>query len=295
MKIYEFRIILPISVEKYNIANRYMTAKRTRETASNGEGLEIIKNEPFQKGDEKGQYTYKIMHFKSKIPPAIRWAFPDKYLHAHEKSYNAYPHFYTTYEQPGMGKNFYFLVESKHIPYTTEEGVPDNLLGLNEDELKIRKVIYLDIVNSKPKPEKKEWDLHNFECQEAGINRLETPENKCDESKPPEWTTHYKGTMMVAVKVIKFRFHLFGVQTIAEAFAKTVNHDVFLDSHRAMFCWAKEWYKLNLDDIKRIESEVQQEQKSMTFERDDDEEEESCEKKNENKNNENAENNKISN
>ena len=272
MRIIEYRVILPTNVTQYQIANLYLCAQRTRETAGNGEGLEILKNEPYQKGEEKGQFTHKVMHFKSKVPAAIRWAIPDKYLHVHELSHNSYPHFHTEYQQPGMGKDFYLLVESEHIPYTSEQGVPDNVLNLTPEELKIREICYIDIVNSKPKPEKKEWDMHNFECPAAHIEKLQTPKNTCDESKPPEWTTHYKGTMIVAVKIVKFKFKWFGIQTAVENFSKSIFHDVFLDSHRAMFYWAANWYPMNMEDIRKLEHQVEEEQKSMKFDKDEESE-----------------------
>lgn len=87
MKIFEYRTICPISVEKYKIGSVYMTAKRSEEETKQvkGEGIETIKLEPFKNEKESGIYTYKIMHFKSRIPAFMRWALPDKYCHCHEQ------------------------------------------------------------------------------------------------------------------------------------------------------------------------------------------------------------------
>jgi len=247
-----------------------MCVQRTRETSGNGEGIEIVTNEPYQTEEESGQYTHKIFHFKSKVPGAIRWAVPDKYLHVHEKSHNGYPHFHTFYEQPGMGDSFYLLVESQHVAYDPQVGCPDNLLNLTSEELKARKIVYLDIVNGKPAPSNPEWDMHNFVCPEAQVNEpLQTPENICDPENPPEWTRHYHGEMMVCVKVIKFKFKFFGIQTIVQNFVMNkVFPEVFLDSHRAIMFWAKEWFPLTLQDIRRMEEELQQEQAAQQFEQD---------------------------
>ncbi|EAY21809.1 Phosphatidylinositol transfer protein [Trichomonas vaginalis G3] len=281
MKIYEYRVILPTNVPQYQIGNLYMCAQRTRETQGGGEGIEILKNEPYQEGEEKGQYTHKVMHFKSKVPGAIRWAIPDKYLHIDEKSHNSYPHFHTLYEQKGMGKDFYLLVESQHMVYDREKGVPDNALNLTPEELKQRQIFYLDIVNSKPKPEKPEWDMHNFECPEAKISKLSTPKNTCDETKPPEWTLTYEGDMIVAVKIVKFKFKWFGIQSAVESFAMGKFHDVFLDSHRAMFSWAAQWFPMDMPAIRKLEQEVQDEQAKLKFDKD--EESESKSKKDDKK------------
>lgn len=277
MRITEYRIVLPTNVPQYQIGNLYMCNQRTRETAGNGEGIEVLKNEPYEEGDEKGQYTHKVMHFKSKVPAFIRWAIPDKYLHVHEKSHNSYPHFHTLYEMPGMGKDFYLLVESQHIPYDKEKGCPDNVLNLTKEELDIRQVTYLDILDSTPKPEKKEWDMHGFICPEAQVNsKLETgagtKKYKADESKPPSWVAGYDGELMICVKVVKFLFHWRGLQTAVEKLAlNTVFHDVFLDSHRALMCWAKDWFPLDIEGIRKLEAELVEEQKKQQFDRDDDE------------------------
>ena len=270
MKIVEYRVILPTNVPQYQVANLYMVAQRTREDTGSGEGIEIIKNEPYEREvdgkTETGQYTHKIMHFKSRVPGAIRWAIPDSYLHIHEKSHNAYPHFHTQYFLPGMSDDFYLLCESQHIEYHKGEDVPDNVLGLTPDELKIRKVIYLDIVNGKPAPEKKEWSMKNFSCEEAGIPPLQTPDNIVDETKPPEWTKYYEGTMMCAVKIIKFKFKWFGIQSLVEKYAlDTVFHNVFLDSHRAMFRWVAKWHNMTIQDIRELEDQVLAEQQSAHF------------------------------
>ncbi|OHT03088.1 Phosphatidylinositol transfer protein [Tritrichomonas foetus] len=271
MKIVEFRIILPTNVPQYQIGNLYMCAQRTREEAGNGEGIEILKNEPYENWNgENGQFTHKIMHFKSRVPAAIRWAIPDKYLHVHEVSHNGYPHFHTLYNIPGQDDWFSLLVESQHIEYESEKGIPENVLNLTEEELKIRKVIYLDIINSNPAPSKKEWDMHDFICPEAGVEtKLFSPTGKCDETQAPDWTNEYKGTMMACVKVIKFNFKWRGLQDIVENFAlNNVLHDTFLDSNRALMHWADKWFPMDMQQIRELEDKVLEEQKSQEFIRD---------------------------
>jgi hypothetical protein len=271
MKLVEFRIILPTTVPKYQVGNLYMCVQRTRETQGGGEGLEILVNEPYEAGEERGQFTHKVMHFKSKIPGFVRWAIPDKYLHCHERSHNAYPHYHTVYEVPGMGKDFSLLVESQHVDYDRLSGCPDNLLNLTPDELKIRKVVYLDIVSGKPKPEKKEWELDGFVCPEAEILMpLRGPTKIVDETKLPEWVSQYDGRLMVAVKVVKLHFHWRGLQTAVEKYAvNTAFHDIFLESNRVVIAYAKDWFHLTMDDIRRLEAEVQEEQRHQAFDRDD--------------------------
>ena len=38
--------------------------------------MEVVKNEPYEKGDEKGQYTYKIFRLASRVPGIVRSVLP---------------------------------------------------------------------------------------------------------------------------------------------------------------------------------------------------------------------------
>lgn len=72
--IYEFRIPLPVTVEEYKVAQLYMVAQASRDNTGGGEGVEVLKNEPYDNTDghltraefsnveiprNKGQYTLK--------------------------------------------------------------------------------------------------------------------------------------------------------------------------------------------------------------------------------------------
>ena len=40
----------------------YSVAKKSTQETSGGEGVEVIKNEPYEDANSKGQYTEKIYH-----------------------------------------------------------------------------------------------------------------------------------------------------------------------------------------------------------------------------------------
>jgi hypothetical protein len=263
MKIFEYRIILPTHVSKYGIANRYMCARYTRESASDGEGIEIIKNKPY---GENGQETYQIFHLKSRLPAAIRWVLPNRYCHAHEICISCYPLVRTEYKLPGMGDDLLCTIDSNHESYNPSKGVSDNLLKLSTEELKERQVVYLDILNGDPKPQPEE-DLHDFTCPEAEINEsLYAPNEEKDWNRPPEWTKHYKGEMMVCVKVVKFKFRWIGVQTAVETAAMNIGFPKsFCDTNRLLIRWAKEWYDMTWEDILKYEIDVADKQKGVVY------------------------------
>lgn len=39
-------------------------AEASKNETGGGEGIQVLKNEPYEKDDEKGQYTHKIYHLK---------------------------------------------------------------------------------------------------------------------------------------------------------------------------------------------------------------------------------------
>lgn len=55
---------------QYQVAQLYSVAEASKNETGGGEGVEVLKNEPFDNhpllGDRfsKGQYTYKIYHLK---------------------------------------------------------------------------------------------------------------------------------------------------------------------------------------------------------------------------------------
>lgn len=104
---------------QYQVAQLYSVAEASKNETGGGEGIEVIKNEPFENhpllGKEtqvtfwlmvnqnsflfplggkysSGQYTYKIYHLASKVPAFIRLLMPKGSLEIHEEAWNAYPY-----------------------------------------------------------------------------------------------------------------------------------------------------------------------------------------------------------
>jgi hypothetical protein len=259
-RIHEYRIICPTTLAQYRIGSRYMANRIARDDKSGGEGIEFLKNEPFDDGQESGTYTYKVYHFKSRIPGAIRWAIPDSYLHFHEESWNAYPHYVTSAFIPGKEDFFYLHIESQHVAYHVGDEVPDNVVGMKPDELKKRKVFYLDIVGHKPPPEPEEYSLNNWACPEAGVETPLTEANPKDVnlSKLPKWIENYPGELMMAIKVVRFRFQWFGLSSAVHKFVMDKMYPkIFTNTHRQLMHWAKEWYPMSNDDLLAYEAETE--------------------------------------
>ncbi|KAL2078812.1 hypothetical protein ACEWY4_026497 [Coilia grayii] len=88
----EYQVLLPCSVEEYQVGQLYSVAEASKNNTGGGEGIEILRNEPYEKDGEKGQYTHKIYHIHSKVPTFIQMFAPEGALVFHEKAWNAYPY-----------------------------------------------------------------------------------------------------------------------------------------------------------------------------------------------------------
>ncbi|GFR25230.1 phosphatidylinositol transfer protein beta isoform [Trichonephila clavata] len=113
MLIKEFRVVLPITVEEYQVGQLYSVAEVSKNETGGGEGVEVRKNEPFENYPllggkfSKGQYTYKIYHLASRVPAYIRLLAPKGSLEVHEEAWNAYPYCRTI-----ITVSIYFLILS---------------------------------------------------------------------------------------------------------------------------------------------------------------------------------------
>jgi hypothetical protein len=113
---------------QYKIAQLYGVAEMSKSETGGGEGIEILKNEPFENfpllGDKysSGQYTYKIYHLASKVPAMIRLLAPKGALEVHEEAWNAYPYARTIITVSSQSSASYESSSSSPPPNRTQSG-----------------------------------------------------------------------------------------------------------------------------------------------------------------------------
>uniref|UniRef100_A0ACB8F9W6 Uncharacterized protein n=1 Tax=Sphaerodactylus townsendi TaxID=933632 RepID=A0ACB8F9W6_9SAUR len=88
----EYRVILPVSVEEYQVGQLYSVAEASKNETGGGEGVEVLVNESYKCDGECGQYMHKIYHLQCKVPPFVKMVAPEGALNIHEKAWNAYPY-----------------------------------------------------------------------------------------------------------------------------------------------------------------------------------------------------------
>lgn len=53
---------------QYQVGQLFSVAEASKNETGGGEGIEVLKNEPYEKDGNKGQYTHKIYHLKRYVP-----------------------------------------------------------------------------------------------------------------------------------------------------------------------------------------------------------------------------------
>ncbi|XP_041431438.1 phosphatidylinositol transfer protein, beta L homeolog isoform X1 [Xenopus laevis] len=140
----EFRVLLPVSVEEYQVGQLFSVAEASKDNTGGGEGIEVLKNEPYEKNGEKGQYTHKIYHLQSKVPSFVKMLAPEGSLVFHEKAWNAYPYCRTIVTNEYMKDDFFVKIETWHKP---DFGEQENVHGLDCDTWKEVEVVPIDIAD----------------------------------------------------------------------------------------------------------------------------------------------------
>jgi len=240
----EYRILMPLSVEEYRIAQLYMVAKFSRERSSKGEGIEIVKNEPYEDEKGKGQYTHKLIHLGSHLPGWLRSILPVGVTTVEEKAWNAYPYVKNIYTCPLFGERFSIVSETR---YYDDDGTQENVHNLNAEQLAQRTVDFIDIVeeNVDPRYYKPEEDPNLFLSKKCGRGKLQK-----------DWQKNTKPLMCI-YKIAHVEFRVWGLQTKVESWIqKSMVRDTVLLGHKQAFCWIDEWLNLTIEEIRKFEAET---------------------------------------
>jgi len=255
MIVKEYRVVLPMSVEEYQVGQLWSVAEASKAETGGGEGVEVLKNEPFcdkpllEGKFDRGYYTSKIYHLQSKVPTLIRKIAPKGSLAIHEEAWNAYPYCRTILTNPDYMKDkFYVKVETIHLP---DNGTTENAHGLTTEELARREVVMINIANDREFLNAADIQENTrpstFQSQKTGRGPLIG--NWKEEVKP----------VMCAYKLVTVYFKWFGFQSMVENFSHTQYPRLFSKFHREVFCWIDNWIELTMVDIRRIEEEARKE------------------------------------
>ncbi|XP_022064891.2 phosphatidylinositol transfer protein beta isoform-like [Acanthochromis polyacanthus] len=256
MLIKEFRIVLPISVEEYQVGQLYAVAEASKNETGGGEGVEVLQNEPYEKPGEKGQYTHKIYHLHSKVPGIVRMIAPKGSLELHEKAWNAYPYCRTILTNEYMKDKFEIKIETWHKP---DMGDQNNVHGVEKSVWDKVEIVDIDIadrscINAKD---------YNPEQDPAIFKSVKTGRGPLGPDWKKELANNPSCPHMCAYKLVTIEFQQWGLQNKIESFIQGVEKRIFTHFHRQLFCWIDKWIHLSMDDIRQMEDETQKELNEM--------------------------------
>uniref|UniRef100_V9L9B2 Phosphatidylinositol transfer protein, alpha n=1 Tax=Callorhinchus milii TaxID=7868 RepID=V9L9B2_CALMI len=247
----EFRVVLPCSVEEYQVAQLYSVAEASKNNTGGGDGIEVLKNEPYEKDGEKGQYTHKVYYLENKLPTFLRLLAPEGSLIVHEKAWNAYPYCRTIVTNEYMKDDFFVKIETWHKP---DFGEQENVHDLAENIRTETEVIHIDIADRSQVQHgdyKEDEDPAIFKSVKTGRGKL-----------GPNWKKELMRTdcpHMCAYKLVTVKFRWWGFQGRVERFIMKQEQRLFTNFHRQLFCWMDKWFGLSMEDIRHMEDKTQRE------------------------------------
>ncbi|XP_041425581.1 cytoplasmic phosphatidylinositol transfer protein 1 [Xenopus laevis] len=243
MLLKEYRICMPLTVEEYRIGQLYMISKHSHEQSSDGEGVEVIINEPYESAVHgKGQYTEKRVYLNRKLPAWIRGFIP-KIFYITEKAWNYYPYTVTEYTCSFLPK-FQIRIETKF-----ENNNGSNAQVFRDKPTPEEDVCFVDIAADDITEGyyKKSEDLRSFHSVKTGRGPL--LDNWRETSEP----------IMCSYKLVAAKFEVYGFQSRVESFVHKNIRDILLAGHRQAVTWMDEWYGMSLEDVRKFEKKLQEE------------------------------------
>ncbi|XP_005990306.2 phosphatidylinositol transfer protein beta isoform [Latimeria chalumnae] len=252
----EFRIILPCSVEEYQVGQLYSVATASKNETGGGEGIQVLKNEPYEKDGEKGQFTHKVYYLESKVPKFVKMFVPEGSLVFHEKAWNAYPYCRTIVTNEYMEDGFFIKIETWHKP---DLGTTENVHGLDPDTWKTVDVVHIDIAD------RSQVEASDYKADEdpALFQSVKTGRGPLGPNWKKELANNSDCPRMCAYKLVTVKFKWWGVQGKTENFIQKQEKRIFTNFHRQLFCWIDKWIEFTMEDIRRMEDETQRELEEM--------------------------------
>lgn len=242
----EFRVVMPVSVEEYRIAQMYMVTRMQEQQTSSSEGVEVLVNEPFENEEfGKGQYTSKVYHLQSKAPAWVTAIAPANSLAIEEEAWNAYPKCKTILKCPYFNR-FQITIETLHI---ADNGQSTNVHNLSTSMLENRRVEMLDIASNV----QDYWsfviggdvvDLTTFRSEKTGRGLL---------------LAGWQATcnpVMTAYKLVTVDAPYWGFGYRLEQLVLGGERALFAESHKRCFVWIDEWFGLTFDDVRKLELQM---------------------------------------
>lgn len=182
------------------------------------------------------------------FPSAVAALVPTSALYLIEEAWNSYPHCKTVLVNGYMAtETFKIDVETLHVDGSVDT---ENALGLSAEELKQRKVEYIDIRTGYSDPKAKDYradyNASLFKSSKTGRGPLEEGWYRSGRHTP----------IMCAYKLVRAQFNKWGLQGSVEGTIINSQRDLFGKTLSACFCTIDNWHSKTMEDVRHMEEEV---------------------------------------
>ncbi|KAK1588970.1 hypothetical protein Q3G72_029115 [Acer saccharum] len=243
VQIKEFRIVMPMSLEEYQIAQMYMVMKMQQQSSTGPEGVEVLENRPFEADVYgKGQFTSKIYRLQSKAPAWLRTIAPADALVMQEEAWNAYPRCKTVIKCPYFTK-FCLTIETVH---KADNGHSENVHNLSKEQLAARQVEVLDIASTSK-------DYWSYAIGSSNIEFSKFKSKRTDRGPLLEGWQDRCNPVMTAYKLVTVEAPYWGFGNRVEQALLAGERALFLESHRNCFGWIDEWFLMTMQKLRELE------------------------------------------
>uniref|UniRef100_A0A0D9VSR8 Phosphatidylinositol transfer protein N-terminal domain-containing protein n=1 Tax=Leersia perrieri TaxID=77586 RepID=A0A0D9VSR8_9ORYZ len=236
VQIKEFRIVMPMSMEEYEVGLSYTIMKMEQQNTNSKEGVDVLQQVPFE--DEKlgkGQFTSKDYHLQRVLRRQVH--LPCMRNHG--------VHIQTAGQCPLFSKCS-LTIDTVIRP---DNGSSENAHNLTNEQLAVRKVEIIDIASQS----RDYWskviscpnvDLTTFKSQRT--NRGPLLKGWMDSCRP----------VMTTYKLVIMDAPIWGLGERLEDCIIAGERALFLACHRLCFAWIDEWYGMTFDQIREMERQT---------------------------------------
>ncbi|KAL6902319.1 hypothetical protein ACP4OV_005195 [Aristida adscensionis] len=240
------RIVMPMSMEEYEIGLSYTIMKMEQQNTNSKEGVEVLQQVPFE--DEKlgkGQFTSKVYHLQSKIPSWMKGFASASALTVHEESWSAFPKSRTVIKCPLFSKCS-LTIDTVNRP---DNGCSENVHNLTSEQLAVRQVEIIDIASIS----RDYWskvigapnvDLTTFKSQRTERGPL--LKGWMDSCRP----------VMTTYKLVIMDAPIWGLGERLEDCIVAGQRALFLACNRLCFAWIDEWHGMTAAQIREMERQT---------------------------------------
>ncbi|CAL8069352.1 unnamed protein product [Orchesella dallaii] len=269
----EYRVVLPMTVDEYEVARKWHNTEKIKldalilkEKKANEYPEEVLVKEtadviPYFGGAVErnvGEHSIKrygwspdaststIFNAFSKFATVCDTFISSSMKITEIETWESFPYYRSVSINQAAKDAYTMIIEAKYLP---GKGELENALNLPEDMLQQREIVLLDIAASVPWADYRDGkDPTIYRCSANGRGAL----------KPDEWI-NTADPVMTCYILVSIKYNTPGVGRMLEKRLHSGIKRAMVLHHRELFCLMDRWIGLTLDMVREMEIEAQEE------------------------------------